>query len=429
MPTPHFWRDHLTRARWFQGKGLPWKGMSIEALPWYTTGSDVWVRSELAEVRAGDTAGTYHLLVGYLPEGRGEPDALIARMDLPGRGVVDVVDAPHSPQAMAALMTALTEDDPSVPQPGGPPSVRWVGPPPGPALPTQVFSGEQSNTTVAVGEHVLFKIFRKLSPGPNLESEVMSALEGSPIVPRLIGTLSTPGRGYDLGIFSQRILHARDGWTYCVEACGADQSIADQMRDLGRTLRILHEDLRSVFPTGVVDSSVISATMLDRLDTACAQVPELAQMRNSLRAILDLPPCDVQIQRVHGDFHLGQALISPTGWTIIDFEGEPLKTPEERAAPDSVWRDVAGLVRSLDYARSTHPDSRSNNAERWYTQARGAFLDGYLDGAALPDRLLTAYEVDKAIYELVYELRNRPTWAGIPRHAIREAIAESQASH
>jgi len=453
------WRDHLQNARWFQGKGLPFRGMSIEPLPWCVSSGDVWVRSELAIVHAGDSESVYHLLVAYSLPGMCEPEAVVGQIDLPGRGVVDVVDVPRSPLAMRVLLTWLagrtSGDGPHSYTAaanservclGGPtdsqmnPSedttdsrefsfkdptdwITWFEAPPDPDSAIMIFEGEQSNTTVVIGDSVLFKIFRKLSPGPNLECEVMRALASCSIIPRLIGRWSAPEKTYDLGIFVQRIPDAQDGWAYALEACGNGVSIADEMEKLGETLHSLHANLAEVFPTSTIDSGRVSAQMLDRLDTACDQLPELAAHRDDLRGILTLPPSEIHIQRIHGDFHLGQALISPAGWTIIDFEGEPLKTPEERAAPDSVWRDVAGLLRSLDYARSTHPHPESSSAYEWYDEARTAFLRGYLSSGTLPSALLTAYEVDKAIYELVYEVRNRPTWADIPRHAITSALS------
>jgi maltokinase len=195
------------------------------------------------------------------------------------------------------------------------------------------------------------------------------------------------------------------------------------MTALGGVLRRLHEALAGVFGPPTIDGGVIAAQMLFRLDAACQQVAELAGLRAPLAKVLDLANQPITIQCVHGDFHLGQALISPTSWTIIDFEGEPLKTPAERAAPDAVWRDVAGLLRSLDYARHRHPQPDGDQALQWYPSSRQSFLQGYLGSNALPAATCTAYEVDKAIYELVYETRNRPAWAGIPRDAIRTAIA------
>lgn len=419
-PTEHLtglWRGYLVDARWFQSKGLPIHGLTITPLPWHTRDGDVWVRSELADVAVGDSHETYHLLVGYLPIGTAEPDALVGQAELPGRGLVDVVDAPRSPRAMAALLAGLVQ-----PQASG---VTWLAAPPEPESPTAVFVGEQSNTTVRVGEDLQFKVFRKITAGPNLEEEMLAGLRESGITPRLIGTLTSTDGEVTLGIFIERIQDARDGWDYCVQACQDGRSIADEMTHLGNTLRQLHVDLAEVFGSSTVDGAAIGAQMLMRLNAACEQVPELAEKHGPLRAILGVEAGPVPVQRIHGDFHLGQALISPSGWTIIDFEGEPIKTPEQRAAPDSPWRDVAGLLRSLDYARHYHDHPDGVAAKGWYNDARRAFLDSYLGDDTLPRSLLRAYEVDKAIYELVYETRNRPTWAGIPRHAIREAIAAS----
>jgi maltokinase len=122
-------------------------------------------------------------------------------------------------------------------------------------------------------------------------------------------------------------------------------------------------------------------------------------------------------QRVHGDFHLGQTLHTPKGWKIIDFEGEPAKTMAERLAPDSIWRDIAGMLRSFDYAAASVPGP---NSGAWAAEARAAFLRGYAGGelSGNDSQLLRAYEADKAIYEVVYETRNRPDWVGIPLGAV-----------
>jgi maltokinase len=120
---------------------------------------------------------------------------------------------------------------------------------------------------------------------------------------------------------------------------------------------------------------------------------------------------------VHGDFHLGQTLHTPTGWKIIDFEGEPAKSMAERVAPDSIWRDIAGMLRSFDYAAATVPGPDS---AAWSAACREAFLKGYAGGDLDPDAEapLRAYEAEKAIYEVGYEVRNRPDWVAIPLGAI-----------
>jgi maltokinase len=126
---------------------------------------------------------------------------------------------------------------------------------------------------------------------------------------------------------------------------------------------------------------------------------------------------------VHGDFHLGQALHTHRGWKIIDFEGEPAKTMAERRAPDAVWRDIAGMLRSFDYAAASVPGPRSN---AWAARCRTAFLRGYTGAelSAADASMLRAYEADKAIYEVVYEIRNRPDWVGIPLHAVASLAAD-----
>ena len=418
------WHDHLMSARWFQGKGLPIRGIDWHPLPWYTNDDDVMVRSELVDVSLGGTSQTYHLLVGYMPAGTAEPGAFIGQIDLPGRGLVDIVDAPHSPTAMAALLRAITQS--------GAPGVVWFDNPPEPSSDTTVFPGEQSNTTIKIGENVLFKMYRKLCPGPNLESKMLAALTRSGITPRLIGTLSTSDGGYELGMFSQRIKNTQNGWDWCVEACQTGRSIDAEMSILGSTLRRLHTELAAVFGVSTINAGIIAQQMLARLDAACEAAPEITQWRPPLRAIMNLPSSQVAVQRVHGDFHLGQALISTEPakdparmWTIIDFEGEPLKTPAERSAPDTVWRDIAGLLRSLDYARHENAEPDSESARKWHLNARQNFLDGYCGNSPLPLETLTAYETDKAIYELVYETRNRPSWTDIPRQAILQTISQS----
>ena len=159
--------------------------------------------------------------------------------------------------------------------------------------------------------------------------------------------------------------------------------------------------------------------MNGRLSVAAQVAPVLDELTPGLQALFaDVGAETLQTQRVHGDFHLGQTLRTPSGWKIIDFEGEPAKTMAERLAPDSPWRDVAGMLRSFDYAAATVPGP---GAARWLASAREAFLTAYADGPLDAAQLATlqAYVADKAVYELVYEVRNRPDWIAIPLGAIR----------
>jgi maltokinase len=138
----------------------------------------------------------------------------------------------------------------------------------------------------------------------------------------------------------------------------------------------------------------------------------------------------VALQRIHGDLHLGQTLRTSVGWKIVDFEGEPVKPLAERRLPDSPWRDVAGMLRSFDYAphvvtRQVEEDpdghtQREFRTEEWAHRNRNHFLVAYAGGelSAGEQALLDAYVADKAVYETVYETRNRPTWVSIPLEAI-----------
>jgi maltokinase len=160
-------------------------------------------------------------------------------------------------------------------------------------------------------------------------------------------------------------------------------------------------------------------------------VPQLEEHAPGLREAFDaLGKVDhnVQVQRVHGDLHLGQTLRTVKGWKLIDFEGEPAKSLPERVALDSPLRDVAAMLRSFDYAAANlltdhpHDPQIAYRCREWAQRNRVAFCEGYSEESPVDPRreqvLMRAYETDKAIYEVVYEARNRPTWLRIPMAAI-----------
>jgi maltokinase len=191
--------------------------------------------------------------------------------------------------------------------------------------------------------------------------------------------------------------------------------------------------------------------MRGRLEDAVAVVDALVPYQEDLQAtfdaLLELTE-PVLAQRVHGDYHLGQTLRTSRGWRIVDFEGEPAKPLATRTRPDSRWRDVAGMLRSFDYAsRVVEADIEDPSpqiayrAYEWTERNRAAFLAGYLgvaegtsdDAAVLlsPSQLtlLRAYEADKAVYETVYEARNRPSWIGIPLNSIARLTKSTEPGH
>ncbi len=196
----------------------------------------------------------------------------------------------------------------------------------------------------------------------------------------------------------------------------------------------MHRDLASALPsraTAPEDIEAVMAGMRSRFEAAVHDLPQLDRHRPKLEAVYAAaqasrwPP----LQRVHGDFHLGQVLSVPgRGWVVLDFEGEPLRAMSDRSAPDSPLRDVAGMLRSFDYVAGSHALSHpGRTAAGWASIARQAFLAGYDTGSGLHllehGALLDAFEVDKALYEAVYEARNRPGWLSIPMDAIDRLLA------
>ncbi|MDP9417976.1 MAG: aminoglycoside phosphotransferase, partial [Actinomycetota bacterium] len=167
-------------------------------------------------------------------------------------------------------------------------------------------------------------------------------------------------------------------------------------------------------------------------------VPQLAAYAGALAATYDALAAHerpVPVQRIHGDYHLGQTMRTLEGWKLLDFEGEPAKPLAERRAPDSPLRDVAGMLRSFDYAAqhlladAAHPAQLEYRAAEWAQRNRDAFCEGYGKAAGEDPRdsgpLLLAFETDKAVYEVVYEARNRPSWLRIPLTAI-ERLASAR---
>lgn len=414
MSLEEAWWGHLNRVRWFGGKGSAGAVSALEPLGWYTAADAVpGVRSEIATIDYADGRREwYHLLAAHYPAGTA-PVAPLATVD-----GTDVVDATTDPDAVAALVAAC--------QSGRLPAMTWTHPLPA-ASQTKVWPGEQSNTTITMDAGALFKVFRRIEPGTNLDAEVLGALDGSAAaVPALFGRLVgdwPAGASTDLGMVIERVTGARDGWEIATAACAADDDFSDQARSLGRALSVVHGELSRIFGTEQASGDALVDLMTERLDEAVAAAGVLAPYRDGLAASLaELRGRELEVQRIHGDFHLGQTLSSPAGWTIIDFEGEPAKSAAERRAFDSVWRDVAGMLRSFDYARSVHPAPDSHGPRAWARQARTAFLEGYCGAGRVPQELLGAYETDKAVYEVVYETRNRPDWVPIPLSAVAQGM-------
>jgi len=331
------------------------------------------------------------------------------------------------------------------------------------ARPVRRMGVEQSNTSVVFGDRVVLKVLRRLEEDENPEVELTRALTraGCDHVPAFRGAVSLQahgGRVTTLAVLSDFLAGAREGWDLATQEAaalaaggprgggGEPSGLSGRARDLGAAVEAVHAALQQALGAQHAAPSAAAAgvdamrAQLDRvLAVAAARAPgptapvlaareRIAAALGAAAHVTDPGP----LLRIHGDLHLGQVLLDAGGrWQVLDFEGEPARPLAERRAPASPLRDVAGMLRSFDYAvghavltgAGARPDA-AHRLDAWRDGLRTAFLDGYLDAAraagVLPGdeastaALLAAFELDKAVYELGYELANRPDWVPIP---------------
>jgi maltokinase len=312
--------------------------------------------------------------------------------------------------------------------------------------PSLVLTTEQSNTSLMYGDVAILKVFRRLQPGVNPDIEIHAALgeRGAQHVARLFGSVEAEldGATYALAMLQEFLTTATDGWELAkisvrdlmaeadlhAEEAGGD--FAAEAERLGTAIAETHADLAAAFGETTAPAAELAARvagMHARLDYAVGVVPELAELADGLGATFDAVRSldePVALQRIHGDLHLGQALRTVRRWVIIDFEGEPMAELTARRDPDSPLRDIAGMLRSFEYAghyrviESGADGQLAYRADEWTQRNRDAFCIGYAAVAGHDPReqaaLLSAFEADKAVYEAVYEARNRPSWLPIP---------------
>ena len=458
-PDPQVFSDYLDRTRWFGGKGRPYAVIDVRTLG-VLPGGPPLVVIHLVEVSYSDAEGggeLYQVPLSFYEHPQGRLDhAFVGWWEDPDHGWVHAYDALHDRDAMALWQRAFAAaaGDRAL-DVGGLRFHRLPGHELDLEAHSTLFSGEQSNSSVAYGDDALMKVFRKVTPGINPDIAVHEVLTraGSGHVAALFGWVEAPLGGdrddvLQLGMLQQFLRTASDGWDLAlasVRALFADLEIhasesggdfAGEATRLGEALREVHAALREHFPTEERPPSAaaeLAATMTGRLDAALAVVPELEEHAKGLRVTFDEVAHlnGLAVQQVHGDLHLGQTLRTSVGWKIVDFEGEPAKPLAERQLADSPWRDVAGMLRSFDYAARVVERSLSisdeadaelvdTRAEEWSERNKFHFLVAYADGALTPEQqvLLNAYVADKAVYETVYETRNRPSWVAIPLQAV-----------
>ncbi|MEV8359133.1 phosphotransferase [Microbacterium sp. NPDC076895] len=471
--------SYLVRTRWFGGKGRPFdveQVRSVAEVPAQHGGPSLTVFLVTVVYRDQDAGSEVYQvpLSGYDEMEERIGHAYVGAVGTES-GPLHLYDAVHDREAMriwldgfiAAEATGTAQVD----------RLRFHRVPGGGPLDNSLVSapmtGEQSNSSARFDDTAIMKLFRKLSPGINPDIEIHEELTrgGSEHIAQLYGWveidvdgqllqtamlqefLATATDGFELAVASVRTLLADPQQR--VEDSGGD--FAGEAARLGEALASVHALMRSRFPAGTRGGDTaahLAHAMRGRLEEARRSVPGLEthvpQLLRLYDAVAALDGLDVQ--RVHGDLHLGQTLRTSHGWRIVDFEGEPGRPFAQRSLPDSPWRDVAGMLRSFDYAAAmiemswaTDADTdegqalRAERAREWSARAREYFVAAYVaaissvDGSegdpgidlTGPERvLLDAYVADKAVYEVMYEIRNRPTWVSIPLEAL-ERVATS----
>jgi maltokinase len=445
-------RDFVLRQRWFGSKSREIGHLTVVAAP-VVRSKEPALALTLVEVRfhAG-THELYHVPIGFRRSWDGEAIATVEEwtaydaLEDPelGRELMRLIFS-HADVAGGEAMlefrsTAAHGDD------GGFQNVRPMG-------------AEQSNTSLVFDDDIALKAYRRVEAGVNPELEVLRFLTetGFPSIPALDGWIAYVGTPLEatLAIAQDYLESEGDGWELALRAleAGEGDDFVEQLVLLGETTGAMHTALASnpSDPTfGPEEPSaealgLLTASVDEEIEELFASLPDLTELepiagrgeevREQLRGMTHVGAFG-KVIRTHGDYHLGQAIWNGGSWVILDFEGEPARSVVERRRKRSPLRDVAGMLRSFAYAASAAELERgAETPDDWEERARDAFLGGYLaevDPNLIPsassfDRLLAVFELEKAVYELRYELDNRPEWVRIPVAGILRLLERAPA--
>jgi trehalose synthase-fused probable maltokinase len=435
----------VVAQRWFGSKSRELAGASVvEAVPLRDGDPSAVLALVEARFHPG-THETYQILLGL---GAGEPgEGAIPAGD--GRVAWDGFADP----SLARDVVERVVRGGRVETEAGTLEFEPVGDPPAELGEARPVGAEQSNSSIVVGDELIMKAYRKIEPGVNPELELLLFLtaRGFANVPALRGWYGYSGRLMDatLGVLQTFVAGATDGWDFALGALRDDpESFLGQARRLGEVTGALHTALGADAgdPAFAPEEpslealALLTASVDEEIDRIFLDLPDNEavepiahrgeEMRDQLRLMSHVGPLG-RLIRTHGDYHLGQVLWSGSDWMVLDFEGEPARSITERRRKRSPLRDVAGMLRSLAYANFAHELEGGDARPGWETAAREQFLDGYMseiDPRLLPpgqgaiERLLAVYELEKAIYELRYELDNRPDWVRIPVAGIQRLL-------
>jgi trehalose synthase-fused probable maltokinase len=445
--------DWFVTQRWFGSKARDVSHLEVaEAVPLRT--EPPLLVLALVEAYFGEgTHETYQVPLGLRPAGEGWSERVILET-----GGWTVYDALADPAHGRELLHRIRQgDDVSLEE--GALRFRWAETAAAGIAGTvdvRPVGVQQSNSSVVFGDSLILKAFRRVEPGVNPELEVLSFLTelGFPHIAPLAGWYEIQGRLIDatLGTLQEYLVGALDGWQFALD--GLEQNpdmLLERLRTLGEVTGELHTALGSAVtdPAFMPDEpsaeslGLLVADVDEQIDRLWADLPETEALepirgrgqdvRERLQLLSNIGAAG-RLIRTHGDYHLGQTMLTDRGWVILDFEGEPARPLPERRLKRSPLRDVAGMLRSFSYATAGVRILRGvEPPEDWEQRARERFLAGYaefVDPTLLPpgqqatSRLLAVFEMEKAVYELRYELNNRPDWVGIPVAGIVRLLDE-----
>jgi maltokinase len=442
--------EWLLDRRWFGSKGREVAQIHVLDVVGIHDGPPA-LSAALVEARyPGGTHDVYQLLLGV-----GSDDFDDAVVDQVGGATV--YDAFADPRA-CDLLGGLLRNGAEVHGEHARIEFHWLDAvePPRDGAQVRAIGAEQSNTSIVFDDALVLKAFRRVEAGDNPELEMLRFLSARefPHVAELGGWYQYEGELMDatFGVVQRFVPNARDGWELALEELAGDpERFVARLRDLGAVIGRMHTVLASdptdpaFAPEEPSDESLalLTATIDEEIERVFLELPDseavapiaghAAEVRDRLQ-LLSHVGARGKLIRTHGDLHLGQTMLGDDGWVVLDFEGEPARRLLERRRKRSPLRDVAGMLRSFAYAASASDMQRGRPApEGWEERAREAFLGGYLeaaDSALLPPgeaptrTMLSIFELEKAVYELRYELNNRPDWVGIPVAGIARLLEE-----
>ena len=477
-----FLPKYLCGQRWFGAKSRHIQNVSIQdSLILDTTDAALL----FLEIKYTDGGGVDHytLPLAVRPEtdeATYAPDAVIAKLlDLNFSGVL--LDGLTLPEVREYFLNAIATGLAGMTESGGKAegiassafsSIRGEG-----MLPSRKGSAEQSNSSLLFGDRLILKLFRRVQPGENPDAEIgrfLTEVAHFRNIAPFAGELVYTGKADEdqpttIGLLQGLVANQGDGWYWTLDEIKAQQEAPRDTqlserylagaRLLGQRTGEMHRALATPTEDRAFQSEASTAESLhadaERLEGQIAAaltavkarigaLPEelltpaatLIARRHELRAVADglrrLPPEQAgRRTRIHGDYHLGQVLKTAEDFILLDFEGEPARSLTERRAKQSPLRDVAGMLRSFSYAGVagfTAEDSATQSRRTWENAASGAFLEGYWAAAgqsgqdAATRQLMRAYLLEKSLYELMYELNNRPDWVPIPLFGILELL-------